>query len=78
MDITQKELLNVGQDKILKKKLKMNSIILERYRCLSKQCNFKFTDSPKPVECPKCGHKYILWVSFKDWKSVDNEWVKKK
>ena len=34
------------------------------YRCLA--CGTEWTGARGPVECPTCGHEYVLWTNYPD------------
>jgi len=34
------------------------------YRCLSHEWEGK----PGPVECPECGHLYVKWINYEEWR----------
>ena len=37
-----------------------------KFRCL--RCEYEYEDGPGPTTCPECGHIYIKWVDYEEWK----------
>jgi len=38
-----------------------------KYKCL--KCDHNWEEyKPRMVECPICGHVYVKWVNFKEWR----------
>lgn len=38
-----------------------------RYVC--QRCEHTFVlESPEPVACTKCGHAYVFWLNYDEWR----------
>ena len=33
-----------------------------KFKCL--KCDYKWTERPAMVSCPKCNHKYVKWINY--------------
>jgi hypothetical protein len=36
------------------------------YKC--KKCSFDWKATPSPTDCLSCGHIYVDWVNWEEWK----------
>ena len=36
------------------------------FRCLD--CGHEYEDEPGPTACPECGHIYVEWVNYGEWR----------
>jgi rubrerythrin len=41
-------------------------IMQAEHKCLN--CEFEWVSSPGPTSCPLCGHLYVKWVNYEEWK----------
>jgi hypothetical protein len=41
------------------------------FRCL--KCGFEWKDKPGPTECRVCGHLYVKWVNYEEWRKWAEE-----
>lgn len=42
-----------------------------KYECL--KCGYKWEGEPGPCVCPICGHEYVKWVNYKEWRKAEDE-----
>ncbi len=42
-----------------------------KYKCC--KCHHKYEGEPGPTTCPKCGHIYVKWVNYEEWRLFDNK-----
>ncbi len=40
------------------------------FKCL--KCTLNWSSKPGPTQCPKCGHLYVKWVNYEEWKEYTN------
>lgn len=42
-----------------------------KFKCLN--CGYEYEDEPGPTICRKCGHFYIKWVNYEEWRKATPE-----
>ncbi len=42
-------------------------VVLEDYKCCNDKCSHEWKAPTSMQNCPKCGSKYVEWVSFSKW-----------
>jgi len=41
-------------------------IVRAEYRCFG--CGHEFKGMPGLTPCPKCGHLYVKWMNYEEWR----------
>jgi len=44
---------------------------LAEFKCV--RCGFVWSDVPGPTSCPVCGHLYVEWTNYEQWRKNNDE-----